>query len=124
MKLIVLLCLLLGSYCIVNCPKLTCKDLEDLDSSVDEDDICYISDAQHPTFDLKSYPCPNGKKCEITSFDNRYAFVTTENQNLVPTYPNQILISEPFKKKTTAYCMIEGDLLRNLTAGRKCMYDH
>jgi len=33
-----------------------------------------MHDALHPVATIKSYPCENGKKCEITAFDETFSF--------------------------------------------------
>ena len=71
-----------------------------------------MHDALHPVQTIKSYPCENGKKCEITAFDETYSFVdaATQTSFLAGTPLTFPYVSEAFKKKNSAFCIVEGDL--------------
>jgi len=74
-----------------------------------------MHDALHPVQTIKSYPCENGKKCEISVFDETYSFVDAATQTsfpvtVPPTPPTYPYVSEAFKKKNSAFCIVEGDL--------------
>ncbi len=101
------------------CPTITCKELQDVNDQVDEDTLCYVHDHVHPASTIKTYPCPDGEVCEITSFDETFSFVTASTQASAAR-----LTSQAFKRKASAKCVVTGDLMRNLTAGQACLYPH
>lgn len=76
MATLLILSLALTAYSapIITCPQLTCKALEAINKTTDEDQLCYMHDALHPVATIKSYPCEKGKKCEINVFDETYSF--------------------------------------------------
>lgn len=44
----------------ITCPNITCLPLSSIDTTQQEDQVCYMHDAQNPTSLITTYPCQSG----------------------------------------------------------------
>ena len=87
MKAILIVGLIVLVTAVIDCPNISCKDLSEIDDQYDEDTLCYMHDSLDPVEDITSWPCPEGYTCEISWFEDEYAFIDAEEQMGVPASP-------------------------------------
>ena len=75
---------------------------------------------------IKSYPCQDGYICDITKFEmnGEYSFVDATENVAIPFYPADVQKSQAYRRKNSAFCVVKNDMMRNLTAGRRCEFAH